>query len=279
MWWNRPQPIGLAAALLAAWASTLAAAPLDLERLPPALGQWYKPQSERQVWLHTMFALRRELQAVEAYAAEGDAQRLSKWSEKFADHYRSITEMVPQWQAETDPQALERLEQRARNGDFEGVLQAADALQRSCRGCHHDYQALAALRYRSPDFSRLRIQHPAGTESDYAGAMQQLSESLNRIKIAAEDGLWGRSERALNEFQTRLQGLEATCAACHRDHHPQQRIFGASIPHTLAPLREGIGKRDRPRLNRSLGSAAVEICARCHGVHRNPTALRHKLFP
>ena len=38
------------------------------EVLPESLAEWYKPKNERQVWLHTMFAMRRELQAIAEYA-------------------------------------------------------------------------------------------------------------------------------------------------------------------------------------------------------------------
>ena len=43
--------------------------------LPPtSLAQWYKPANKRQVWLHNMFKLRRELQAVVEYASSAQTQ-------------------------------------------------------------------------------------------------------------------------------------------------------------------------------------------------------------
>lgn len=39
---------------------------------PSSLSQWYKPENKRQVWLHNMFKLRREMQAVEFYAQNQD---------------------------------------------------------------------------------------------------------------------------------------------------------------------------------------------------------------
>ncbi len=49
--------------------------------LPPeSIGQWYKPQNKRQVWLHNMFKLRRELQAVTYYSSIDDIQHLEKWT-------------------------------------------------------------------------------------------------------------------------------------------------------------------------------------------------------
>ncbi len=48
-------------------------------KTPPAeLAQWYKPENKRQVWLHNMFKLRREMQAVQFYATEKDKKHLIK---------------------------------------------------------------------------------------------------------------------------------------------------------------------------------------------------------
>ena len=48
-----------------------------LIKTPPIeLAKWYKPENKRQVWLHTMFKLRREMQAVEFYAQQQDAEHM-----------------------------------------------------------------------------------------------------------------------------------------------------------------------------------------------------------
>ena len=40
---------------------------MSLEIPPAVLEKWYKPANKRQVWLHTMFRLRREMQAIDEY--------------------------------------------------------------------------------------------------------------------------------------------------------------------------------------------------------------------
>ncbi|MCK5336958.1 MAG: hypothetical protein KAQ67_12390, partial [Gammaproteobacteria bacterium] len=37
---------------------------VKLDTPPASLEKWYKPANKRQVWLHTMFRLRREMQAI-----------------------------------------------------------------------------------------------------------------------------------------------------------------------------------------------------------------------
>jgi hypothetical protein len=46
---------------------------------PIELAKWYKPENKRQVWLHNMFKLRREMQAVAFYAQNKDAEHLQQW--------------------------------------------------------------------------------------------------------------------------------------------------------------------------------------------------------
>ena len=53
---------------------------VTLIKSPPAsLAQWYKPENERQVWLHNMFKLRREMQAIRLYSDNKDAKHQDKW--------------------------------------------------------------------------------------------------------------------------------------------------------------------------------------------------------
>ncbi len=67
-----------------------------LKKPPASIAQWYKPQNKRQVWLHTMFKLRREMQAVEIYAKIQDAEKLQKWAAKLNQDYHKIAKMVPE---------------------------------------------------------------------------------------------------------------------------------------------------------------------------------------
>ena len=50
------------------------------DALPESLARWYKPENKRQVWLHTMFAMRRELQAVREPSGDQDSIALRKLS-------------------------------------------------------------------------------------------------------------------------------------------------------------------------------------------------------
>ena len=250
-------------------ASPLAAG--DAEKpgvLPGSLAGWYKPENERQVWLHSMFAMRRELQAVQEYAELRDPDLVRKWAARLAKHYRRIPEMVPEWDDEVELAALERLERAARADDFGGVSAAAKRLSRSCRSCHNEFRALAAARFRGPRFEGIEVRDAGGTEQEYGDHMKKLSRNLNRVKIASEDERWAAADQALAALNGGLDRLGETCRACHDEETPGQRILGEAAQASLGEIAGGLTAKDPKRVGRYLGQAAVQICARCHGVHR-----------
>ena len=47
---------------------------------PVSIAQWYKPENRRQQFLHTMFSLRRSMQAIEEYVVLEDKNSVERWS-------------------------------------------------------------------------------------------------------------------------------------------------------------------------------------------------------
>ncbi|MEW8525619.1 MAG: hypothetical protein AB2552_21510 [Candidatus Thiodiazotropha endolucinida] len=246
--------------------------------LPDSLAKWYKPENKRQVWLHTMFALRRELQAIDEYAAEQDLTLTRKWSNKFVNRFRKLPDMVPEWWDEVELDEADRLETAALSGDFKTVTSAVSRLQRNCRNCHREYRALAALRYRTPNFSDIEIADEKDVLKDYSTHMDSLSKSVNRIKIASEDKRWARAAKASRALRGQLYRLAESCETCHKDELPRQRILGDASKRTLDELDEALTRQQPKATGKKLGEAAVIICARCHGVHRTLGDTRSFLF-
>jgi len=197
-----------------------------LELPPASLAEWYKPNNKRQVWLHTMFSLRRELQAVEEYLELGEQERLGKWSERLVEHYLSIGEMVPEWQKMLEKDAAKQLLEVAEQ-EPESVRKNLDAIKESCRSCHKQYRALTALLYRTPDFEPIRIGKGLDNSGrSYAAEMKTLSRQVNRIKIAFEDGRDQAALDALGALKRSLENLRSGCSECHQDDYPVERILG-----------------------------------------------------
>ena len=251
----------------------------ELPQIPDSLAAWYRPQNERQRWLHNMFSLRRALQAMEYYGAEQDWPRLQKWTKRLLEHYRRIPEMVPEWADEVELVWATRLERAAAQRDLPGLKRSLRRIKSTCRSCHREYRALVAARFRSPDFSQQKVPDGQGGEQDYGRAMKGLSYALNGIKIASEDDRWPSAEKAGAELRERLQRLGEGCGACHRDPTVRTQILGASSQAMLRELEQAIRARDGRQTGRQLGTVAVRICARCHGIHRTLSDLRHMLFP
>lgn len=247
--------------------------------LPPeSLAQWYKPANKRQVWLHTMFRLRREMLAVSDYTALEDIQRLKKWSDRLAQDYRKIGEMVPEWQDELELEKMATLQKAAGQGDLAQVAKAYRKLGLSCRSCHREYRAIVAALYRTADFSAIQVEDPESLEElPYKKVMQRLSLQINRIKIASEDGRKQTAVNALRNLRQSLGDLGQSCEQCHKDEVPLERILGAEMEKSLAALEQGIESADIKETGHTLGTLAVQVCARCHGVHRTLYDLKKAL--
>ncbi len=245
--------------------------------LPDSLAQWYKPQNKRQVFLHTMFALRRELQAVREYARDRDLQRVRSWTSKLDGHYRKIGEMVPEWKKRLDIDLLDDLNTVVASGDFARIDAAARQLGESCGSCHEDYQALAALKYRTPDFSHIELIE-GQADSRYPAFMKTLSLTVNRIRIAAEDGRWQAAGEAGYRLEDQLGLLSHSCIQCHQERDPYERILGGKTRKAFTDLQRAIAREDLKQLRMSLGEAAVLACARCHSVHKLGSDLKKRLF-
>ncbi len=238
--------------------------------LPPdSLAKWYKPDNKRQVWLHNMFKLRREMQAVTEYLALEDQPRLQKWAERLAEHYLKIGEMVPEWRDELEAPIAGALTDAAAAGDFERAAGAVRKLGLSCRSCHRDYRAVAAAIYRAPDFSKVSVEDSETLEMEpMEDVMNRLSLLVNRIKIASEDDRMPAAADALTQLGRRLSDLGASCDGCHSDEAPRERILGNATRSSMERIGQGIERNDKKFIGRNLGELAVQACARCHGVHR-----------
>lgn len=242
--------------------------------LPPqSLGQWYKPANKRQVWLHNMFKLRRELQAVSEHLALGDSELQLKWYKRFAEHYRKIGEMVPEWQDELELEWLSRLGVALASHEVDQAEHAMKKLKMSCSGCHREYQAMAAITYRIPDFSKVRVKS-GDHEIDYSDHMNELSKLVNRIKIATDDQNQSLALETTRQLSKQMGVLGTSCQQCHKDSESRERILGKNTEVAIDRLKQHLRLGETKKAGRTLGEVAVIACARCHGIHRTVSAVR-----
>jgi len=252
-----------------------AADTIILKKPPQALAQWYKPANKRQVWLHTMFRLRREMLAMKDYSAQEKQPDLQRWSEKFIKDYQSIAKMVPQWQDYLYPEHLKELQQQVTKHNYSGILPVLKKLSKSCMHCHDDYQTVATLLFRSPDFSERIIEESfSGENIGYDDIMVQLSDSVNRINIAIKDGYFSSAEQYIEPLSDQLEHLATSCGDCHQqDEVPVQRIMNASRA-LLPELAEKLAAKEQKQSGGKLGEFAVKVCAKCHSIHKLPSDLQ-----
>lgn len=246
--------------------------------LPPeSLAQWYRPENKRDVWLHTMFALRREMQAIAEYAALEDEKRLRKWLDRLEKDYRRIGEMVPEWRDELETELIAKMK---RAGSAQELARLQRKLRKeSCQSCHREYKLVAALLYRTPDFDRVRVEDGESMEEEsYSDVMRRLTLLVNRIKVGSEDGRKQAALDALQGLESRLTDLGTSCESCHKQERSRERILGKVSQEYLGKVRQGLEKGDHKQVGRNLGGFAVRACADCHAIHRLQSGLRRELL-
>ncbi|MDH3354007.1 MAG: cytochrome c [Chromatiales bacterium] len=248
---------------------------ISLSKPPTSIMQWYKPNNKRQVWLHTMFRLRREMQAIAEYSAYQDKRRLVTWSERFVKDYQSIGKMVPEWADELEVEWGARLLSAAKSGDFKGVGAAQRKIGKSCGGCHKEYRAVTAALYRGASFKDVMIEDDETMEeSSFKKSMGGLSSSMNRIKIAMVDSRFEVAESAYELMSKRLKDLSGSCSACHKTDKQRNYLLGEQSMAKVKKLGALIKAKEVKQAQQTLGGVAVEICATCHSIHRTLADLR-----
>jgi len=233
-----------------------------LKEPPASLAAWYKPQNKRQVWLHTMFKLRREMLAIEIYAKDQDSASLQNWAAKLNKDYLKIAEMVPEWTNRVDPVAMAALQTSVDENRFDDVANDVAKLRKNCQSCHADFRAVTAALYRAPDFSQMKID----ADTSYKAHMGVLSNLVNRINIASIDGKDDAALAAFADLTNGMKQLGATCATCHES--DPQTYPSAEMNDAMATLGRSLNGGALKEKGAALGAVAVMACATCHGTHR-----------
>jgi cytochrome c556 len=236
---------------------------VQLIKLPPeSLAEWYKPQNKRHVWLHNMFKLRREMQAIGHYAALEQAEPLALWAGRLNEHYQEIRKMVPEWGGRLDQDSMQRLLNAQQENQYEKIDGLLSDLQKSCDACHTQFRTIAATLYRSPDFTQLRVKN----SESLAETMESLNVQVNNIKIAvgANDQAWALN--SLADLKTDINDMGALCESCHS--YLPKRYPDAVVETALSELHTALVSGDQKQQGEALGKVAVSACAQCHGTHR-----------
>jgi len=258
---------------------------VSLKKPPASLEEWYKPANKRQVWLHTMFRLRREMQAIAEYAEQNDPTTdnkaaMEKWIKRLDEDYNKITDMVPEWEKEIKPKLLPELEMFAEKGDMYRLGKTLKMIKRTCDDCHTYYQPLVTATYRSPHYDDIKLKDSSGKAQSYKDNMEALSTSVNRILIALDDGHKSVALQSGKTLSKQLQNLGDSCSSCHKDDdYPRERILGKATRQRFEELQIKIKQGQVKDSQKLMGEIAVTVCARCHNTHRIVSDLRNALLP
>ncbi|MCW9024955.1 MAG: cytochrome c [Gammaproteobacteria bacterium] len=249
-------------------------------KLPPAsIGQWYKPENKRQVWLHVMFNLRREMQAIALYSASGEKELMIKWAEKLAKDYNKAAELVPEWKADIQPELADKLLQAAKASDLKEVGNIQRQLGSQCRDCHDTYRAITVAMYRAPDFSEISVEDEENMELlDMLDTMENLSMTLNQVVIGIADQKFDTAQLAQEKLLHKLTTLGQVCENCHTDNRAKEYLLGPLNNERFKKLAVLLDQKESSEAGKLVGEIAVTVCARCHGIHRTSADMRDELF-
>ena len=249
--------------------ATLAAEEISLPSPPASLAQWYQPAAKRHIWLHNMFKLRRELQAVQTYSKAKDQARTKKWADLLVEHYRKIEEMVPEWKDELDLEQAKKLEAAAATGDFEGVDKALNKLGNSCNSCHREFRAVTAAVYRTPDYSKVKVETADGKTLSYLDYMVHLQHLVNEVVIYMKDDNMQAAQASTGRLELALEKLKPSCISCHgKDSAAPDYYLGIQTEQSMQKLNAALKAGNKKDAGRAIGETALNACAHCHGVHR-----------
>jgi len=251
---------------------------LSIKYPPASLAQWYKPDNKRQVWLHTMFKLRREMQALREYAEQEDKISMQKWLMKFDKNYNKISKMVPEWNDKIDPALISQLVKFTEDKNFFQVALTLNKITDTCDSCHKDYQAQVTAIYRSPDYGNIRVNDIDGNPQNIENIMHELSTFINQTLIALSDGKHKNALATSNSLRLQLENMGESCSTCHKDDtYPKERILGIKTIQNLNSLQKNIRNENTKKSQKIMGEIAVTVCARCHSIHKTVSDLRNIL--
>ncbi len=105
--------------------------------------------------------------------------------------------------------------------------------------------------------------------------MLNMSEQVNRIKIAFVDDKQQQALASFSELTSSINSLGGICINCHKQNSPVYP--NEQIKQSLQSLEVSLQSGSLQDKGRNLGTLAVLACAQCHGTHRLAYASR-KLF-
>ncbi len=259
--------IAITCILSLSWQTNSVSEEISLSLPPSSLGQWYKPAGKRHIWLHNMFKLRREIQAVKTHSMAKDQPLTQKWANALADHYRKIEDMVPEWEDELDLAAADKLIAAASAGNFAIVDKSLKKLSRSCNSCHREYRAVAVALYRTPDYSKVKVTH-ADKTSAFRDYMVYLQELVNAVVINVQDDNMQAAIDTVEQLERGLERLRPSCNSCHQNETAVEYYLGEATRSSMQKLSSALHAGDKKLAGRAIGETALNACAHCHGVHR-----------
>ena len=109
--------------------------------------------------------------------------------------------------------------------------------------------------------------------------MHILSNYINQTLISLTDMDFESASIYSQKLKQQLENLKHSCRQCHKDEYPIERILGKETDLKLALLNKNINNKNIKNSQKNMGDLAVNICARCHSIHKTSHDIRKLLTP
>ncbi len=243
--------------------------------LPAALESFYPPKAQGPVYLIKMIGLAESFGGFLGDLFENDLPNALGSFQEFADQYRELSGLVPEWKSLYPWAPLEELGAALKAGDQGRVMAAVEKAGGTCTACHVEYMAPVQFRYGWPDFSEIKAKDPlSGEEVGLDRLMLFLDVNFSGIGADLKQGQTENAQRQFQGFKARFEAMADTCAACHgRDE--RKYYVDSNVRAMVEELGKAAAAGSPDKAGKLVMGIGMESCHKCHLVHI-PAAFAQK---
>lgn len=251
---------------------------------PASLAKYYPPKARTAVYTREMLELGRLMGSlsvdVRGLGTRNHVDAVKEESVRFAEQYRKVSKMVPEWSGYFQLEALDRLEAAfANEPDKDTLIGVATELEATCTSCHAAELFKTQAIYDWPRFADLTTDNEAGEEVAFHETMVELSNRLGALPTAVERGDWELALAHQREMSNQFSQLETSCYGCHSE--PREYFVDRQVKGEFLKLGGMIRRRvtDQSSYLALTESIYKRSCIPCHQVHMPAAFLQQKLLP
>lgn len=245
--------------------------------LPESLSNFYPPHAKGPVYLFTMLDMAPIFSGIRSDLMEGDTENVKMNYESFRSKYMASAEMIPEWKADFNLPAVEKLGAAIETGDQGKIVDAFEGVAKACVDCHVMNATAVRDKYYWGDFGTITVSDPvSGQDVSYLQYMFMIESDFSGIGVDLAEGQKDKALQHIVNFERRYGSLRSSCDGCHnteRKYYVDDKITGMISGLKNALQGETVDQKAVGELMQGIG---MESCYKCHVVH-TPSAYARSM--